>query len=74
MKRFDFMKLPTWALQRIYCYEWNDGEFDDEVLGQCFIRDGWCLDDGSHVFTFTSRKDLLETLKSLEREPIVPLW
>lgn len=63
MKRFDVNKLPTKYIKMIDTIFWNEGYFDEEILGQCWLDDRYELEDGSHIFVFTSKTDLINTLR-----------
>lgn len=69
MKRFDINKLPKWAKEMIEEIEWNDGySFDEDVLGQCWIKSGFQCCEGGHVFVFSNKDDLITELKMCEKE------
>ena len=64
MREFDINKLPVWCKKMIYHIEFTHEE-EDGILGECFLKDGFVLDDYCHCFSFSSRKDLIETLDTV---------
>lgn len=64
MKKFDIKKLPKDVAQKIESIEWNVGDFDEDVLGQVALKDGWVFfEDYSHIATFRSKTDLIEIVR-----------
>lgn len=62
-RRFNINKLPKQYRDMIEEVIWNDGEFDDDILGEVWLKDGWQFDDESHCNVFTDRQDLIDLLK-----------
>lgn len=59
-RRFSINSLPKNIRKVIDFIDWNDGEFDDDVLGQVFLKEGYELEDGSSLFTFSDKQDLID--------------
>ena len=63
-KRFNINQLPKEVREKVHDIVWNEGDFGEDILGQANLNDEWVLSDNySHIFTFTSKKDLINIIK-----------
>ena len=64
-RKFNVEKLPKDVYEMIdYINFTEDGEMaDDDVIGEGWVSDDYIIEDYTHYFTFTSRKDLIEYLR-----------
>lgn len=70
-RRFKLENLPKDVREKIYEINFvGEGEMADEnVIGECNLKDGWLLDGETHYFTFCSRQELIEDIRySVEKE------
>lgn len=67
-RRFSITSLPQDVRKVIDSIDWNDGEFEDDVLGQVWLKDGYELEDGSSVFTFSDKQDLINYIREEVRK------
>ena len=64
MRKFDIKRLPKDVSDKIDDIVWNDGDFDEDVLGQVWLKEGWVFfDDYSHVTTFENKADLISIVR-----------
>ncbi len=68
MKKFDIVKLPKWAKEKIDFIEWNEnGDIADNAAGIVYTKEQYKFEDGNTML-FYNKKDLLEMLKLFEEE------
>ena len=64
MRKFSIEKLPKDVREKIDFIEWNEGDFDEDVCGLFWLKDGYELyDDGGTCCTFLNRTDLIEEIR-----------
>ena len=65
-RKFSFSKLPDEIKSKIYEFNFVDESdmFDEDVLCEVWLKDGWLFDGESHYATFGSREQLIECFKN----------
>lgn len=69
-KRFELEKLPkdvSEKIHRIYFAD-TDGDYGRGILGQVHLVEGWAAPCGGRWLDFTSRADLIESIREEIRE------
>lgn len=68
-RKFKLENLPKDVREKIdSIYFGGENEFDEETLGECNLKDGWVIDGMYHIFTFSSRQDLIDTIRDEAEE------
>lgn len=73
MRMFDMNKLPADVRLKVAAIVFAD-DLNEDAIGQAYLAHGWALDDGySHVFSFSSRSELIDVLRDeVVRDPSFP--
>lgn len=77
MRRIKFEKLPKDVIAKIDNFILDfDGEFRDGALCQVCLKDEWTFEDGSHISTFATRKELIDIVRDAQvsRSHLLELW